>query len=164
MLRFRGIGESNLAEKVTNFLALKNPTVAPYASKGEVRLRISAQAKSEVEAIALIEPVAQSIQAIAGLDYFGSDDDTLASVVGSQLQQSGETLAVAESCTGGSLGEMLTSIPGSSAYFLGGIIAYANEVKISLLEVNTQDLEQQGAVSNIVAQQMALGIKKRLGF
>ena len=163
MLRFRGIGESNLAEKVTDFLALKNPTVAPYASKGEVRLRISAQAKSEAEAIDLIEPVAQAIQAIAGLDYFGSDDETLASVVGKQLQQSGETLAVAESCTGGSLGEMLTSIPGSSAYFLGGIIAYANQVKLSLLEVNAQDLEQQGAVSSIVAQQMALGIKKRLG-
>ncbi|MDJ0690617.1 MAG: competence/damage-inducible protein A [Xenococcaceae cyanobacterium MO_188.B32] len=163
MLRFRGIGESTLAEKVTHLFDLANPTVAPYASKGEVRLRISARAKSEAEAIALIEPVAQEIQAIAGLDYFGSDDDTLASVVGRELQQAGETLAVAESCTGGGLGEMLTSIPGSSAYFLGGIIAYANQVKLSLLEVNARDLEQQGAVSNIVAEQMALGAKKLLG-
>ncbi len=163
MLRFWGIGESTLAEKVNHLFNLQNPTVAPYASKGEVRLRISAKAKSEVEAIALIEPVATEIQAIAGQDYFGSDDDTLASVVGSQLQRSGQTLAVAESCTGGGLGEMLTSIPGSSAYFLGGIIAYANEVKLSLLEVNAHDLEQQGAVSNIVAEQMALGVKKRLG-
>ena len=162
MLRFRGIGESTLAEKVNHLFALQNPTVAPYASKGEVRLRISAKAKSEAEAIALIEPVAQEIQAIAGLDYFGSDDDTLASVVGSQLQQAGETLAVAESCTGGGLGEMLTSIPGSSTYFLGGVIAYANKVKLALLEVDAHDLEQQGAVSKIVAQQMALGVKKRL--
>ena len=163
MLRFRGIGESTLAEKVTHLFDLNNPTVAPYASKGEVRLRISAQAQSTAEAIALIEPVAREIQSIAGLDYFGSDDDTLARVVGRQLQQARETLAVAESCTGGGLGEMLTSIPGSSAYFLGGIIAYANEVKLALLGVNARDLEQQGAVSGIVAQQMALGVKKLLG-
>ena len=163
MLRFRGIGESTLAEKVNHLFDLQNPTVAPYASKGEVRLRISAKAKSKAEAIALIEPVAREIQSIAGLDYFGSDDDTLASVVGKQLEQAKETLAVAESCTGGGLGEILTTIPGSSAYFLGGVIAYANEVKLSLLEVNAHELEQQGAVSNIVAQQMALGVKKRLG-
>lgn len=163
MLRFRGIGESALAEKVTHLFDLDNPTVAPYASKGEVRLRISAKAKSTIEAVALIQPIAQEIQAIAGLNYFGSDDDTLASVVGSQLQQVGETLAVAESCTGGGLGEMLTAVAGSSAYFLGGIIAYANKVKLAQLEVNAQDLEQQGAVSGIVAQQMALGVKKRLG-
>lgn len=163
MLRFRGIGESTLAEKVNHLFALENPTVAPYASKGEVRLRISAKAKSEAEAIAQIEPVVREIIAIAGLDYFGSDDDTLASVVGRQLQQAGETLSVAESCTGGGVGEMLTSIPGSSAYFLGGIIAYANQVKLAELKVEARDLEQQGAVSAVVAKQMALGVKQRLG-
>ncbi|MGK7952639.1 MAG: competence/damage-inducible protein A [Xenococcaceae cyanobacterium] len=163
MLRFRGIGESALAEKVNHLFALENPTVAPYASKGEVRLRISAKAKSEAEAIAQIEPVVREIIAIAGLDYFGSDDDTLASVVGRQLLQAGETLSVAESCTGGGVGEMLTSIPGSSAYFFGGIIAYANQVKLAELKVQARDLEQQGAVSAVVAKQMALGVKQRLG-
>ena len=163
MMRFRGIGESALATKVNHLFSLANPTVAPYASKGEVRLRISAQARSEPEAIALIKPIESEIQAIAGLDYFGSDNQTLPSVVGEQLKQAEETLAVAESCTGGLLGEMLTTVPGSSDYFLGGAIAYANQVKVSLLKVNPQDLEKFGAVSSIVAEQMALGVKKQLG-
>ena len=162
-LRFRGIGESALAEKVADFFDLTNPTVAPYASKGEVRLRISAKATSEAEAIALISPVAQQLQEIAGLDYFGADDDTLASVVGKLLRQAGETLSVAESCTGGGLGELLTSVPGSSDYFRGGVIAYENQVKMSLLDVGSEDLAQFGAVSEPVAKQMALGVKKQLG-
>jgi nicotinamide-nucleotide amidase len=163
MLRFRGIGESALAEKVADLFNLTNPTVAPYAAMGEVRLRVSAKAKSEAEAIALIEPVARQIRDIAGLDYFGADDDTLASAVGKLLKETGETLSVAESCTGGGMGEMLTSIPGSSDYFIGGIIAYANSVKISLLDVNAEDLERFGAVSASVAQQMAKGVKQHLG-
>ncbi len=163
MLRFRGIGESALAAKVSQFFDLPNPTVAPYASLGEVRLRVSAKTTSETEAIALIEPIAQEIQKIAGLDYFGSDEDTLASVVGSLLRQAGETVSVAESCTGGGLGAMLTTVSGSSDYFRGGIIAYDNQVKSDLLGVNAEDLEQYGAVSDTVAQQMALGVKKRLG-
>jgi nicotinamide-nucleotide amidase len=163
MLRFRGIGESALAEKVNHLFNLTNPTVAPYAGEGEVRLRVSAKAKSEQDAIAIIKPVAQEIIQIAGLDYFGADEDTLASVVGELLQKAGNTLSVAESCTGGGLGEMLTSIPGSSDYFLGGIIAYANKVKVNFLGVNSQDLEHLGAVSASVAQQMASGVKKCLG-
>ena len=162
MLRFRGIGESSLAEKVNHLFDLTNPTVAPYASKGEVRLRVSAKAASEAEAIALIEPVAQEIQKIAGLDYFGSDNDSLTSVVGNLLRDRQETLAVAESCTGGGLGAMLTEIAGSSDYFLGGVIAYANEVKQSLLKVKSNDLVQFGAVSHPVAQQMAIGVQKVL--
>ncbi|AFZ37093.1 competence/damage-inducible protein CinA [Stanieria cyanosphaera PCC 7437] len=163
MLRFRGIGESALAEKVASLFKLTNPTVAPYASDGEVRLRVSAKAKSEPDAIALIAPVAQQIQEIAGLDYFGADEDTLASVVGNLLRKRGETLSVAESCTGGGLGSMLTDLPNSSDYFLGGVIAYSNEVKVALLDVKLADLEQFGAVSGQVAQQMALGVKQRLG-
>ncbi|XLQ11848.1 MAG: competence/damage-inducible protein A [cyanobacterium endosymbiont of Epithemia adnata isolate EadnSB Bon19] len=163
MLYFRGIGESDLSAKLAHFFELSNPTVAPYTSLGEVRLRISAKTRSETEAIALIEPIAQKIQKIAGLDYYGSDDDTLALVVGNLLRQAGETASVAESCTGGGLGAMFTTVPGSSDYFIGGIIAYKNQVKIDLLGVNSKDLEQSGAVSEVVAQQMSLGVKKRLG-
>lgn len=163
MLYFRGIGESDLSVKLAHFFELSNPTVAPYTSLGEVRLRISAKTRSETEAIALIEPITQKIQQIAGLDYYGSDDDTLALVVGNLLRQAGETASVAESCTGGGLGAMFTTVSGSSDYFIGGIIAYQNQVKIDLLEVNSKDLEQYGAVSEVVAQQMALGVKKRLG-
>ncbi len=162
-LRFWGIGESALAEKVAPFFTLQNPTVAPYAGKGEVRLRVSAKAASVQEATTLIAPIATQLQEIAGMDYYGADDETLASVVGQHLKNRGETLAVAESCTGGGLGQALTDIPGSSAYFWGGVIAYDNHVKRHLLDVDPDSLAEQGAVSHAVAQQMAAGVRSRLG-
>jgi nicotinamide-nucleotide amidase len=99
---------------------------------------------------------------IAGLDCYGADTDTLASTVGKLLLLAGETLSVAESCTGGGLGAMLTGVAGSSRYFLGGIISYDNRVKERLLGVNPQDLAEFGAVSHQVAKQMAAGVRSRL--
>jgi nicotinamide-nucleotide amidase len=162
-LKFWGIGESALAQKVAPYLNLLNPTVAPYADKGGVRLRISALSPSKSVAEDLIAPVWKQLKEIAGLDYYGADDDTLASVVGQLLRKSGETLSVAESCTGGGLGQMLTEIPGSSDYFWGGVISYDNSVKVRLLGVNLEDLEKFGAVSAIVAEQMASGVRSRFG-
>lgn len=161
-LRFWGITESALAEKVNDFFNLANPTVAPYANHGEVKLRISARAESAEEATKLILPVEEKLRQIAGLDCYGADSDSLASVVGQLLLDAGETLAVAESCTGGGLGAMLTSIAGSSNYFLGGIISYDNRVKVGLLDVNPEDLAKFGAVSRTVAKQMAAGVRSRL--
>ncbi|TBR59030.1 competence/damage-inducible protein A [Westiellopsis prolifica IICB1] len=163
MLKFWGIPESALAEKVAVYLNLTNPTVAPYASKGEVKLRVSAKATSESEARELIAPIHKQLQDIAGLDYYGTDDDTLASVVGELLRNRKETLSVAESCTGGGLGQMLTEISGSSHYFWGGVISYDNSVKVNFLGVNGADLEKFGAVSGIVAEQMALRVRSRFG-
>ncbi len=163
MMRFWGIAESTLAERVSHWLDSPNPTVAPYADLGEVKLRVCAKAKTKTEAQALIAPVVEELKQLAGRHYYGSDDETLAQVVGRLLLDTGETLAVAESCTGGQLGQMLTDIPGSSQYFWGGAIAYDNRVKISLLDVNPDDLDQHGAVSHPIAQQMASGICQRLG-
>jgi nicotinamide-nucleotide amidase len=162
-LKHWGIAESVLAEKIAPFLHSENPTVAPYANHGEVKLRISARATSEATALELIAPVEQQLRQVAGLACYGSDDDTLASVVGQLLRSSQSTLSVAESCTGGWLGQMLTEIAGSSDYFWGGVIAYDNAVKIALLSVDAQILEQEGAVSHAVAQQMAVGVRSRLG-
>ena len=162
-LRFFGIAESALAEQVHHLFDSTNPTVAPYAGMGQVRLRISAKAASAAAADELIAPIAAEIKQIAGANYFGSDEDTLASVVGQLLIARGQTLSVAESCTGGGLGAMLTETPGSSSYFMGGIISYANQVKINLLDVNPTDLEREGAVSEIIAVQMAAGVKAKLG-
>ena len=158
-LKFWGIAESALAEKVSDYLNLPNPTVAPYASKGEVKLRISAKASSQAAAQELISPVEQQLQQIGASDYYGADDDTLASVVGRLLLTASETLSVAESCTGGGLGQMLTNSVGASKYFWGGVICYDNTVKISLLKVDKQDLTVSGAVSATVAQQMASGVR-----
>lgn len=162
-LRFWGIGESALAEKVAPFFHLSNPTVAPYASKGEVRLRVSARAPSQAEAQQLIQPVVEQLIQIAGSDYFGANTDTLSSVVGQLLKDANETISVAESCTGGGIASMLTNIPGSSDYFLGGVISYHNSVKTSLLGVKASQLEKWGAVSKPVAKQMAEGVKSLLG-
>jgi nicotinamide-nucleotide amidase len=160
-LRFFGIAESALAEKVNHLFASANPTVAPYAGKGEVRLRISAKAANQTDANLLIDPIAQEIKQIAGTAYFGSDEETLASIVGQLLKTNRQTLAVAESCTGGGLGQLITDISGSSEYFLGGIISYADLVKIDLLGVSSTDLAAEGAVSEIVAKQMAIGVKAK---
>lgn len=162
VLRFWGIPESTLVDQVAPLLALTNPTVAPYASQGQARLRISTHATSKETANQVIAPIEQQIRQICGLHCFGADEDTLESVVGNLLKQKGETLAVAESCTGGGLGQRITSISGSSVYFLGGVISYANAVKQNLLKVNAADLNQHGAVSAIVAEQMAAGVRSQL--
>ncbi len=162
LLKFWGLSESSLAEKVADFFDLQNPTVAPYANFGEVKLRISAKASSEEAAYQIIAPVEEQLRQIGGLDCYGSDEDTIASVVGDLLTITQTTLSIAESCTGGGLGQMLTSVPGSSRYFWGGVISYDNSVKQNLLGVDPNALAQHGAVSDIVAQQMAIGVRSRL--
>ncbi|MFN5516495.1 MAG: competence/damage-inducible protein A [Cyanobacteriota bacterium] len=163
VLKFRGIGESTLAVKVEQFFDLTAPTVAPYASAGETRLRLSCRAKSLEEAETIINPVAQAIIAIAGADYLGQDEETLEGKVGELLRERGETVAVAESCTAGLLGGMLTAASGSSAYFLGGILAYENRLKSQLMGVDPQLIQAQGAVSAAVAEAMALGVREKVG-
>jgi nicotinamide-nucleotide amidase len=162
-MRFRGIPESTLAEKVALFLKQSSPTVAPYASGGEARLRLSVKAASESEAHQILDPIQARIEALCGLDFYGLDQDSLASVVGNLLRQRGETVTVAESCTGGGLGQNITQVPGSSDYFWGGVIAYDNRVKLQLLKVDPDVLATHGAVSAVVAEQMAVGVKNLLG-
>jgi len=162
VLSYWGITESGLAERVHKFFDLTNPTVAPYANYGQARLRITACAATQAQAQNLIASVEAEILQLTGIDCYGTDDDTLASVVGDALKRNQQTLAVAESCTGGWLGEMITAMPGSSSYFLGGIISYSNAAKINLLDVSSHALEQYGAVSEQVAIQMSIGAKVKL--
>jgi nicotinamide-nucleotide amidase len=163
MLRFWGVTESALAEQVADLLEGVNPTVAPYAGAGEVKLRLTARATSTAEAEALLAPVEAEIRARAGMACFGSDDDSLGSVVLKQLRRRGQSLAVAESCTGGGVGAALAAVPGASDVFLGGVIAYANAVKQQLLEVPAGILQTCGAVSDPVAQAMAQGVRRATG-
>ena len=162
VLLYWGIAESALATKVNHLFDLKNPTIAPYANYGQARLRITARANTKEEAIALIAPIEAKIRELTSEFCYGNDDDTLATVSGKLLQGRGQTVAVAESCTGGWLGELLTEASGSSSYFLGGVISYSNDVKVNLLDVDRQILDQHGAVSAIVAEQMAIGVKAKL--
>ena len=163
LLRFSGIGESNLAEQVSDLLEGTNPTVAPYAALGDVKLRLTACASTQSEAEALLDPVEQDLRSRTGRYCYGRNDDSLASVVIRLLQDAKQTLAVAESCTGGGLGAALTAVPGSSSVFQGGVIAYSNAVKQALLGVPLDLLEDHGAVSDPVVAAMAEGARKRLG-
>jgi nicotinamide-nucleotide amidase len=163
MLRFWGVAESNLAEQMADLLEAANPTVAPYAGAGQVKLRITARAASMAAAEALLAPVEAEIRARTGALCFGVDDDSLASVVLDQLRRRGQTLAVAESCTGGGLGAALAAVPGASDVLIGGVIAYANSVKQVLLGVPAVLLDTHGAVSDPVASAMAEGVRRSTG-
>jgi nicotinamide-nucleotide amidase len=163
MLQFWGLSESALAERVADLLALANPTVAPYAGAGEVRLRITARADDEAAARLLLEPVERELRGRTGRCCFGADGDSLASVVLELLRRRGESLAVAESCSGGGIGAALTAVPGASDVFLGGVIAYANAIKRDLLGVPQELLEREGAVSDAVVTAMAEGVRRLSG-
>ena len=163
LLHFWGIGESTLAEQVSDLLEGVNPTVAPYAGRGEVKLRITACADEPAQAWTLVDQTEQELRQRTGNLCFGMDQDSLASVVLKRLGQAGQTLSVAESCTGGGLGAELTAVPGASSVMLGGVISYANAVKRDLLSVPEALLEQHGAVSAPVAEAMALGVRRLTG-
>jgi nicotinamide-nucleotide amidase len=163
MLRFWGVAESSLAEQVADLLESSNPTVAPYAGAGEVKLRLTARGAGQAEAEALLRPVEVEIRSRTGQACFGADDDSLASVVLELLRRRGQTLTVAESCTGGGLGAALAAVPGASDVFVGGVIAYANAVKQALLGVPAEQLALHGAVSDPVARAMAEGARRATG-
>jgi nicotinamide-nucleotide amidase len=162
-LWFAGIGESALAEQVQDFLDATDPTVAPLAGQGKVRLRITTRAATQEEAEERIAPVEEEILSRLGEYYFGEDDETLESAVGRLLKERGETLALAESCTGGLLAKRLTDIAGSSAFLEEGLVTYSNESKERLLGVQREMLLEHGAVSAPVARKMAEGARKIAG-
>src|ERR671912_2110498 len=158
-LHFAGIGESALAEKVQEFLDATDPTVAPLAGQGKVRLRITTRAATDREAQEKIAPVEKEITARLSDYYFGEGDETLEGSVGRLLGDRGATLALAESCTGGLIAKRLTDMPGSSAYFTEGFVTYSNESKERLLGVPQEMLAEYGAVSEPVARKMAEGAR-----
>jgi len=162
-LKFAGIGESSVAEKINDQLNLKNPTVAPYANLGEVKLRITARAKNDLEAKNIIKPVKEKLKKDFSKFIFGEDNDTLPSVLIKELTKRNETIVFAESCTGGLLSSSLTSISGSSQVFQGSIVSYSNELKNSLLNISKEKLTKYGAVSEEVCEDMAINVKEKLG-
>ncbi len=162
-LKFAGIGESSVAEKINDLLNLKNPTVAPYANLGEVKLRITARAKDDLEAKNIIKPIKEKLKKDFSKFIFGEDNDTLPSVLIKELTKRNQTIVFAESCTGGLLSSSLTSISGSSQVFQGSIVSYSNELKNSLLNISEEKLTKYGAVSEEVCEAMAINVKEKLG-
>ncbi|MCS7236456.1 MAG: competence/damage-inducible protein A [Armatimonadota bacterium] len=162
VLRTVGIGEGQLEEMIRDLIHTTNPTVAPLAHVGEVHLRITARGAPQ-DVARLLDEAEGRLRDRLGDAVYGVDNQTLDEVVGSLLRQAGLRVAVAESCTGGLVGERLTAVPGSSAYFLGGVVAYSNEAKVQLLGVPRSLLEQVGAVSAEVAEAMARGVREAFG-
>ena len=162
-LKFSGIGESSITEKIKDLLNLKNPTVASYANLGEVKLRITARAKNDIEAKNIIKPVKEKLNKEFSKFIFGENNDTLPSVLIKELAKRKETIVFAESCTGGLLSSSITSISGSSQVFQGSIISYSNELKNSLLNISEEKLIKYGAVSEEVCEAMAINVKGKLG-
>lgn len=159
----QGIGESLLAEKIENWEnnLPKNISLAYLPSPGIVRLRLSANGENKNELENLIQIEIDKLKEIISEYIFGYDDETLEVIIGNLLKAKYKTLAVAESCTGGYIAHLITSVPGSSKYFKGGIVSYANEIKINELQINEHDLKQFGAVSKQVVEQMAKNILRK---
>ena len=139
------------------------PTLAYLAGGGEVRVRITAKAPSAADAQTRIASVEAEVRALLGAAVYGADDDAIDSVVHGLLRERGETLAVAESLTGGLLGARLTRMPGSSETFRGGVVAYATDMKARLLDVPPETLVRDGAVSAATATAMAEGVQSLFG-
>lgn len=160
VLKFYGIGESSLEEKLIDLIdSQSNPTIAPYAKMGEVTIRITAKAKNKEEAIQMIIPIEEEIKRRVGNYIYAFDDQKIEDVVAKMLIEKGITIAIAESCTGGLISHKLTNVPGISKSLERAVVSYSNKSKIELLEVNPETIEKTGAVSEKTAEEMAMGIR-----
>lgn len=159
-----GIPESVLAKKIEDWedRLPQNIRLAYLPQPGSVRLRLSATGESKSDLEKQIQAETDKLHKIIPDAIIGYDDDQLESLTGKLLLEKGRTLSTAESCTGGYIAHLITSVAGSSEYFKGSVIAYSNEIKESILGVSHQSLVDFGAVSEQVAIEMAEGVKKKL--
>lgn len=156
VLKVAGLGESAMEEKIADLVAGQtNPTIAPLAKYSEVHLRLTAGAKEVSEALGLLDSTEARLLERLGEAVFGRDEETMADAVARLLIKRRMTVAVAESCTGGFLAHTLTNVPGSSDYFMHGLVTYSNRSKTELLGVKAALIRNFGAVSEEVARAMA---------
>lgn len=161
VLRVAGMGESVVEEQIKDLMRDSNPTVAPYAKVGEVHLQITARADTVEEAERMVRERAAQVRQRLGDAIYGENDDPLEKAVVELLRQRGHTVATAESCTGGLLAQRITDVPGSSAVFMGGVVAYSNAAKTDLVAVPAELIARVGAVSPEVAEALAIGAQRR---
>jgi nicotinamide-nucleotide amidase len=163
-LKCFGAGESAIAEMIGDAMQRdRNPLVNCTVSGGVITLEVVAVAASQSKADEMADSEETALRRILGNLVYGVGDETLAEVVGRRLAQTNSTVAVAESCTGGLLGKLITDVPGASRYFMRGWITYSNEAKTEDLGVPADLVERHGAVSEQVAQAMAQGARRKAG-
>ncbi|MCE5306913.1 MAG: competence/damage-inducible protein A [Acidobacteriales bacterium] len=163
-LRVAGMPESELDQLISPvYKKYANPVTTVLAAPGDIQIHFRAHAETEAEAEALLKEVVDQVAPLLGDRLYTRRGETLEKVVGDMLRARKATVAVAESCTGGGLGERITTVDGSSDYFVGGFLTYTNRMKTELLDVSAQLLEQHGAVSEQAALAMARGAREHTG-
>ena len=160
-LRVAGLGESSVEERLDPFLRSANPTVATYAKRDAVDVRLTAKAATLDEAREQVQSLEMRVREVLGLHVFGVDTDTPQSVLLTMLLERHLTLATMESCTGGLLASLITDVPGSSTSFVGGLVSYATGLKAEW-GVPQEILDEHGAVSQATARAMAHAVRERL--
>ncbi len=159
-----GLTESRVDELAAPiYTKYRNPSTTILFKDGQIELHLTAQARDEIEAAKLLDELAGGLDEVLDEYVFSRRNESLEEVVGELLKRRGYTLATAESCTGGLLAGRITDVPGSSEYFLEGVVSYSNEAKNDLLGVPKEMIEEHGAVSEQVVEAMAAGIRKRAG-
>ncbi|HXJ93337.1 MAG TPA: competence/damage-inducible protein A [Terriglobia bacterium] len=159
-----GLPESEVDSRIAPFYKpYTNPETTILSTLGTIEVHLRAQASSDGEADTLLTEVGDKIELALGDHIFSSRGESLEEVVGMYLVMRQRTVAVAESCTGGLLSERLTRVPGSSSFFLGGVVCYSNDLKTRLVGVPAELIATDGAVSKPVAQALAEGIRRRTG-
>jgi nicotinamide-nucleotide amidase len=164
ILKIYGLGESDVMEKLRHILDVTRETDVRfgfYPRAGEVHITIKT-AGSQHETGVLLDHLSVSLQNLLGTDFYGMGEDTLPAVTGALLKERHQTVATAESCTGGLVAHYLTGVPGSSGYFRGGIVAYHREIKEKLLGVPGETIDDYGVVSEETAMAMATGARRAL--
>jgi nicotinamide-nucleotide amidase len=159
----QGVGESFLAKTIEDWedSLPKSIKLAYLPQPGMVRLRLTAIGNNKADILNLIEEQDQKLRQLIPDYIFGYDNETMESVVGNLLKKHKMTVSTAESCTGGRIAHLITSVPGSSEYFIGSVVAYSNRIKEAELGVKAESLEKYGAVSEVVVREMAEGIRKK---
>lgn len=164
VLKVYGPTEPEIAELIKAFPHREGgPLLGFYPHFPENHITISLRGEDEPSVIQALDRTEEEIRRYVGSYVFATGNDRMEDAVGRSLTDQGLTLATAESCTGGRIGDRITNAAGSSAYFLGGVVAYSNEVKMSLLGVSEATLQAHGAVSEATAREMAEGVRKRFG-
>lgn len=159
IFRVVGLGESTVEERLDSLLHNNNPTIATYAKTDAVDVRVTAKAASNAQAEEMVGQMETQVRQLLGHHIFGTNKDTLQSVIGATLAERQQTLAVMESLTGGHVANTITNAPGSSRYFLGGIVAYSNDLKMQM-GVPRETIEQHGAISPETARAMARAVRQ----